>query len=113
MTQVDDIRQQDEVSMEKLRELYQQETKREAPVKEQILAKKEELANKLHEVKDESTKLATEVDHLEEVNRNLHTQLRRLEHFLATASTELKGSMETDDRMTAAAIQLTKKPTHK
>merc|ERR1719386_222585 len=79
MTQVDDIRQQDEVSMEKLRELYQSETKREASVKESILAKKEEMATKLREVKDESLKLATEVEHLEEVNRNLHTQLHRLE----------------------------------
>merc|ERR1719321_435308 len=78
-------------------------------VKEQIQSRKEELANQLREVKEESGKLATEVEHLEEVNRNLHTQLRRLEHFLASASTELKGSMEVDDRMTAAAIQLTKK----
>jgi hypothetical protein len=109
MTQVDDIRQQDEVSMQKLRELFQQEQKKEVSIKENIVSKKEELANQLREVKEESGKLATEVEHLEEVNRNLHTQLRRLERFLASASTELKGSMDVDDRMTAAAIQLTKK----
>jgi len=110
MTQVDDIRSQDEQSTIKMQEIYQSETAKLQAKRSAIQEKQTELAARLREVKGESGKLAAEVEHLEEVNRSLHTQLHRLERFLASASSELHGSMESEDHVAStAAIQTSKK----
>jgi len=109
MTQVDDIRTEDQQSAGKMREIYQSESTKMQSKRTAILEKQKELATRLREVKGDSAKLAAQVEHLEEVNRSLHTQLHRLQHFLSSASSELSGSMESEDRIATAALQVSKK----
>lgn len=106
MTQVDDIRSEDQQSSVKMQELYQSETAKMQSTRNAIQERQTELASRLREVKGQSAKLAAEVDHLEEVNRSLHTQLHRLEKFLSSASSELHGSMENEERVATAALQM-------
>jgi len=108
MTQVDDIRTDDQQSTIKMREIYQAEVTKMQAKRSAIQNKQQELAVRLREVRGESAKLAAEVEHLEEVNRSLHTQLHRLERFLSNASSELHGSMEMTDKV-ASALQVSKK----
>jgi hypothetical protein len=109
MTQVDDIRTEDQQSTIKMQEIYQAETAKLQSTRSAIQERQTELAARLREVKGQSAKLAREVEHLEEVNRSLHTQLHRLEHFLSSASSELHGSIETEDRVASAALQMSSK----
>merc|ERR1719230_1717605 len=109
MTQVDDIRTEDQQSSIKMQEIYQAEAAKLQAKRNAIQQKQMELAARLREVKGESAKLAAQVEHLEEVNRSLHTQLHRLERFLSSASQELHGSIDREDRVAAAALQTSTK----